>query len=180
MITRSKGTLILRRRGHFYKVIRVRHVRDYWWIFECKDIDEKEDLSFNFQILGMWELLDKASTMQDPKEVLLIDLDQQGKWIMWTQDELKQRLRYEEEEKKQRESQTRKAEVSETNLLLCFYAQLLRHHDLDQVVDFLSLLWSDIMSMVYVPVAKSRHATSHSISMVKSIYGFSPPVCLSG
>ena len=100
LIIHSKGTLILRRRGRFYKVISTRHVKDNWWIFECKDIDKKEDVSFNFQILGMWELLDKASTMQDPKDILLIDLDQQGKWMIWTQDELKQRLGHEERKEK--------------------------------------------------------------------------------
>ena len=92
MIVRSKGTLILRRRGRFYKVIRTTHVKDKWWIFECKDIDKKENVTFNFQILGMWEVLDKASTMKDPKDILLIDLDQQGKWMIWTQDKLKKLL----------------------------------------------------------------------------------------
>lgn len=63
----------------------------------------------------MWEVLDKASTMKDPKDMLLIDLDQQGKWMMWTQDEIKQRLRHEEEEKKQRILRTHKL----LRVLLC-------------------------------------------------------------
>ena len=100
---RSKGTLIIQRRGRFYKVLRTRHLGDNWWTFECKDLDTKKDASFKFQLLGMWEVLDKASTMKDHKDILLIDLDQQGKWMIWTQDELKQRLRHEEKEKKQRD-----------------------------------------------------------------------------
>ena len=68
-------------------------------MFKCKDIDKKKDVTFNFQILRMWEVLDKASTMKDPRDILIIDLDQQGKWMIWTQDKLKQRLRH---EKKQR------------------------------------------------------------------------------
>ena len=102
LITRSKGTLILRRKGRFYKVMHTRHAKDNRWMFKCKDMDKKKDVTFNFQIPRMWEVLDKASTMKDPKDILLIDLDQQGKWMIWTQDELKQRLRHEEKEKKQR------------------------------------------------------------------------------
>jgi hypothetical protein len=46
-------------------VIRTRHTGGNWWIFECKDIDKKEDVTFSFQILGILEVLDKASTMID-------------------------------------------------------------------------------------------------------------------
>jgi hypothetical protein len=74
--------------------------RDNWWAFECKDLDTKKDAFFDYQVYGMWEVLDKASTMKDPKDILLIDLDQQGKWTIRTRQELEQYLK--REEKKQR------------------------------------------------------------------------------
>ena len=99
---RSKGTLIIRRRGRFYKVLRTRHLRENWWTFECKDLDTKKDAFFDYQVLGMWEMLDKASTMKDPKDILLIDLDKQGKWTIRTRQELEQYLKRVEKTKKQR------------------------------------------------------------------------------
>ena len=71
-----KGTFILRRKGGFYKVIKTRHTGDNWWRFECKDIDSKQDVSFNFEMLGMFEALDSAaSVMKNPKDILFMDLD---------------------------------------------------------------------------------------------------------
>ncbi len=99
---RSKGTLIIRRRGLFYRVLRTRHLRHNWWTFRCKDIDTKKDAFFDYQVLGMWEVLDKASTMKDPKDILLIDLDQQGKWAIRTRQELEQYLKRVEKKEKQR------------------------------------------------------------------------------
>lgn len=71
-------------------------------MFKCEDMDKKKDVTLNFQISRMWEVLDKASTMKDPKDILLIDLDQQGNWMMWTRDKLKKLVRNERKEKKQR------------------------------------------------------------------------------
>jgi len=48
----------------------------------------------------MWEVLDKASTMEDPRDILLIDLDQQGKWAIRTRQELERYLRRVEKTKK--------------------------------------------------------------------------------
>jgi len=76
--------------------------RDNWWTFECKDLDTKKDASFDYQVYGMWEMLDKASTMKDPKDILLIDLDQQGKWAIRTRQELEKYLKRVEKTKKQR------------------------------------------------------------------------------
>jgi hypothetical protein len=45
---------------------------------------------------------DKASTMKDPKDILLIDLDQQGKWAIRTRQELEQHLRGVEKKERQR------------------------------------------------------------------------------
>ena len=88
MTSRSQGTFILRHKGCYYKVINVRHVEENWWIFECKTLDKKEGVSFRFQLSDMWEVIDKASTMKNAKDILLMDLNQQGKWKIWTQDEL--------------------------------------------------------------------------------------------
>ena len=65
-------------------------------------VDTKKDAFFDYQVLGMWEVLDKASTMKDPEDILLIDLDQQGKWEIRTRQELEQYLKRVEQEKKQR------------------------------------------------------------------------------
>lgn len=74
-------------------MINVRYVEENWWIFKCKTLDKKEDASFRFQLSGMWEVLDKASTMKSAKDILLLDLDQQGKWKIWAQDELDKLLK---------------------------------------------------------------------------------------
>ena len=89
-----KGTFILRRKGRFYKVIKTRHTEGNWWTFECKDIDSKQDVSFNFEMLGMWKALDSAaSVMRDPKDILLLDLDNQGKWAILTKEQLDKALK---------------------------------------------------------------------------------------
>ena len=89
-----KGTLILRHKGHFFKVIKVRHKGGNLWAFECKDLDSKQDVFFNFEILGMFKALDSAaSVMRDPKDIMLIDLDNKGKWGILTKDQLEKALK---------------------------------------------------------------------------------------
>jgi cellulose biosynthesis protein BcsQ len=42
-------------------------------------------------MLGMLEALDSAAkVMKDPKDILLIDLDNQGKWKLMTKDQIDQ------------------------------------------------------------------------------------------
>jgi len=49
---------------------------------------------FKYQMLGMLEALDSAaSVMKDPKDILLIDLDNQGKWKIMTRDQINKALR---------------------------------------------------------------------------------------
>ena len=100
LMIRSKGTLILRHRGRFYKVMHTRHAKDNRWMFKCKDVEKEKDIAFNFQILRMWEILDKTSTMNDSKDILLIDFDQKGKWMILARDELNQHLRHEKKAEK--------------------------------------------------------------------------------
>ena len=84
-----KGTFILRRKGRFYKVIKTRHTEGSWWTFGCKDIESMQDVVFNFEMLGMLKALDSAaSVMREPKDILLMDLDNQGKWAILTKEQL--------------------------------------------------------------------------------------------
>ena len=84
-----KGTFILRRKGRFYKVIKTKHTRGNWWTFECKDIDSKQNVVFKFEMLGMLKTLDSAaSVMKDPKDILLMDLDNKGKWSILTKNQI--------------------------------------------------------------------------------------------
>jgi hypothetical protein len=86
---RVKGTLILRRRGRFFKVITTRNTGGNWWTFECMDIESKQNRVFKYEMLGMLEALDKAaSKLKDPKDILLIDLDNRGKWVIMTKDQI--------------------------------------------------------------------------------------------
>jgi len=92
--TQIKGTFILRRKGRFYKVMKTRRTGGNWWTFECKDIDSKQYAIFNFEMLGMLETLDSAaSAMKDPKDILLMDLDNQGRWSILTKDQIDKILR---------------------------------------------------------------------------------------
>ncbi len=89
-----KGTFILRRNRRFYKVTKTRHTRGNWWTFECKDIDSKQNVVLNFEMLGMLKALDSAaSVMKDPKDILFIDLDNQGKWSILTKNQINNILR---------------------------------------------------------------------------------------
>ena len=84
-----KGTLILRRNGRLYKVFTARHTGGDWWTFECMGIESRQNQVFKYEMLGIVEALDSAaSVMKDPKDILLIDLDDQGKWKIMTKDQI--------------------------------------------------------------------------------------------
>lgn len=94
MKTQVKGTFILRRKGRFYKVITTRHTGGNWWTFECKDLEKKLNRVFKYEMLGMLEALDSAAfVMKDPKDILLSDLDNQGKWGIMARDQLDKALK---------------------------------------------------------------------------------------
>ena len=81
LLSRVKGTLILRRRKRFFKVVSVKRTEGNWWTFECRDLKTRQGSSFRYELLGMLEAMDAAySVMKDPKDIMLIDLDNQGKW----------------------------------------------------------------------------------------------------
>jgi hypothetical protein len=86
--TRVKGTMILKREGRFFKVVTVRGT-GHRYVFECVDIDSKQRQVFTYEMLRLLEAFDAAaSMMRDPKDILLVDLDDQGKWKIMTKDQI--------------------------------------------------------------------------------------------
>ena len=65
-----------------------------WWTFECKDVESKQNQVFKYQMLGMLEAMDAAaSKLKDPKDILLIDLDNHRKWKIMTKDQIDKTLK---------------------------------------------------------------------------------------
>ena len=59
------------------------------WTFECRDLETRQNHVFKHQMLGMLEAMDAAaSKLKDPKDILLIDLDNQGKWKITTKNQV--------------------------------------------------------------------------------------------
>jgi hypothetical protein len=76
--SRTKGTIILRCAGRFYKVIKLRSRGDNNYIFECKDLDTKESKVLQCQMLGLIEAADRAfQEMKNAKDVLFLDCGNQ-------------------------------------------------------------------------------------------------------
>jgi len=89
-----KGTFILRRKGRFYKVITARRTGGNWWTFECKDLETKQSRSLRYEMLGMLEAMDAAAKVtKDPQDILLLDLDNQGKWKIMTKNQTEKALK---------------------------------------------------------------------------------------
>ena len=89
MQTRVKGTLILRRHRRFFKVITLRGLGNNRYSFECKDIETRQSRVLEFEMLGLLEAMDHAaSVMKNPQDVLLMDLDNQGKWKIVTKEQI--------------------------------------------------------------------------------------------
>jgi hypothetical protein len=80
--------MILKREGRFFKVITAR-CTGHRYVFECVDIDSKQRQVSTYGMLGLLDAMDAAaSVMRDPKDVLLVDLDNQGKWKILSKDEV--------------------------------------------------------------------------------------------
>ena len=91
MESRTKGTMILRFKGKFYKVIRSRSQVDNNYVFECKDLDTKEDKTLQLNLSGFLEAADQAfKVMKSPKDIFFLDLDRNGEWKVINEDNLKQ------------------------------------------------------------------------------------------
>ena len=89
MESRTDGTMILRYSGRFYKVIKVRSRGDNSYTFECKDLDTKRSRTLKFSLSGFLEAADRAfSVMKSPRDIFLLDLDNEGKWKMVDEDQI--------------------------------------------------------------------------------------------
>jgi len=85
----TKGTFILKNKGRFFKVITVRPVGDNRYVFGCRELDSKKSEVLTFRMLGLLEAMDAAArVMRDPKDILLVDLDDQGRWKILTKDQV--------------------------------------------------------------------------------------------
>jgi len=90
MESRTKGTMILRYSGRFYKVINVRSRGDNSYTFECKDIDTKQSRTLKFSLSGFLEAADRAFlVMKSPKDIFFLDMDNNGKWKVAREDKLR-------------------------------------------------------------------------------------------
>jgi hypothetical protein len=84
-----KGTFILKDKGRWFKVITVRPVGDNRYVFDCRELDSKKSEVLTFRLLGLLEAMDAAArVMKDPKDILLMNLDNQGKWKILSKDEV--------------------------------------------------------------------------------------------
>ena len=84
-----KGTFILKDKGLFFKVITVKPVGDNRYVFGCRELVSKKSEVLTFRMLGLLEAMDAAArVMTDPKDILLMDLDNQGKWKILSRDEV--------------------------------------------------------------------------------------------
>ena len=90
MESKTKGTIILRCGGRFYKVLKVRTAEENSYTFECRGLDSKESRVFKYRLSGLLEALDRAfSIMKGPKDIFLLDLDSGGKWKIVTEDNMR-------------------------------------------------------------------------------------------
>jgi len=84
-----KGSFFLKDKGRFFKVITVRPVGDNRYVFDCRELGSEKSEVLTFRLLGLLDAMETAaSVMRDPKDVLLVDLDDQGKWKIMTKDQI--------------------------------------------------------------------------------------------
>jgi hypothetical protein len=82
--------MILRYSGRFYKVIKAKSSGDNSSTFECKDIDTKQSRTLKFSLSGFLEAADHAfSAMKSQKDIFFIDLDNEGKWKIVNEDQVR-------------------------------------------------------------------------------------------
>jgi hypothetical protein len=84
-----KGSFFLKDKGRFFKVITVRPIGDDRYVFGCRELDSEKSEVLTFRLLGLLDAMDAAaSVMREPKDVLLVDLGDQGKWKIMTKDQI--------------------------------------------------------------------------------------------
>jgi hypothetical protein len=68
--------------------------------FECRDIETRQRQVLQCQLLGLFEALDSAAPfMKNPEDILLMDLDNQGRWKIVTEAQV-QKLNFDEDDKR--------------------------------------------------------------------------------
>lgn len=87
--SQAKGTLILRVGGRFFKVLAVRSRGDNWYTFECKHLESMKSCTFKYQLLGMLDAMNHAtSLMKRPEDIMMIDMDNHGEWKLVTKEQI--------------------------------------------------------------------------------------------
>ena len=90
-----KGSFFLKDKGRFFKVITVRPVGDNRYVFGCRELGSEKSEVLTFRLLGLLDAMDSAArVMKDPKDILLIDLDNQGKWKILTKDQIDRTIKH--------------------------------------------------------------------------------------
>ena len=68
--------MILRSRGRFYKVLKLKSQGENSYLFECNDLEPRKSKVFNFKMMGLLEAVGQAlKMMKSPKDIFLLDLD---------------------------------------------------------------------------------------------------------
>ncbi len=77
-----KGTMILKTKGRYLKVITIRPVGGNRYVFDCKELGSMKSEVLAVDLLGLHEALDKAAPfVKDPKDVLLMSVDKEDKGL---------------------------------------------------------------------------------------------------
>ena len=88
--SKTKGTMILRCGGCFYKVLKLRSTGDNNYLFEYNDLNTKENKILQCQMRGLNEAANRAfQEMKSPKDILFLDLDRNGEWKIVAEDQIK-------------------------------------------------------------------------------------------
>ena len=75
-----KGTMILKTKRRYLKMVTVRPVGGNRYLFECEELGSRRSDVLKVDLLGLHEALDKAAPfMKDPKDVLLMSLDKEDR-----------------------------------------------------------------------------------------------------
>ena len=81
--------MILRFKGRFYKVLKLRSTGDNNYIFECKDLDTKESKILQYRMSGLFDAFDHAvAIMKSSKDIFFLDLDQNGEWKIVKEEQI--------------------------------------------------------------------------------------------
>jgi hypothetical protein len=90
--------VILRYGGRLYRVLEVRTAEENSYTFECRDLESKQSRVFKYELVGyesagLLDALDRAfSTMKSSRDIFFLDLDDNGKWKIINEDQLRKLL----------------------------------------------------------------------------------------